>query len=70
MTRDQISIAPTQRLNDREAQLLRRASRITASFDEGYDDVWAEIDMIRDELAGREHDLEDPSSGLGLHQPT
>ncbi len=29
---------------------------------------WAQIDIIRDELAGRQHDLEDPSSGLGLHQ--
>jgi hypothetical protein len=45
-------------------------NRQTAFTDELENDRWTQIDLITDELAGRAHDLEDPSSGLSLHQPS
>lgn len=79
MTRTEISQASTRRLEARERQLRETDSfrpgsllddMASGAYDAAEDARWTEIDEIRDELAARAHDLEDPSSGLGLHQPS
>ena len=60
---------PTSELQEYLSYLHYVAAHSNPTEEES-DALWAEIDQICDELAGRQHDLEDPSSGLGCHQPT
>jgi hypothetical protein len=58
-----------------DSQLRARVATLDLLIDQTDDqdrgeDLQAEQDLIWDELAGRAHDIEDPSSGLGLHQPS
>jgi hypothetical protein len=68
MTKGQIARATDAELQQRGATLLADAS--IRSTEAEIDAIDAELDLISDELARRRHDLADPSSGLGCHQPS
>lgn len=68
MTATEIARASDIVLAVRENELQDIAA--TTSSEEAHDAAWEEIDSIREEQAKRRWALEDPSSGLGLHQPT
>jgi hypothetical protein len=64
MTRQQIARASTAALN------ARLESIVPLIGTEYEDDYPSEAEEIGRELERREHDLRDPSSGLGMHQPS
>jgi hypothetical protein len=64
----QIATAPSSQLYARANEL--RYETPGPHTPERLEAIWSEIDQIEEELAGRAHDLEDPSSGLGCHPPT
>lgn len=68
MTNEQIGRATDGSLRSRLVEIDRLWSAEAAP--DVLDALDAERDRIWDEIAGRKHDLEDPSSGLGLHQPS
>lgn len=63
-----ISHARTETLKGHLAGLYRCLD--SDHTEQEVDELYEEIDAINRELSGRAHDLEDPSSGLGCHQPT
>lgn len=72
-----VSRASDAQLRQRESELSAQqdAAALDESLDEEqfgqqFDTLQDQIDVIRDELRGRAWDREDPSSGLGCHQPT
>lgn len=69
MTRHEINHASDRQLLARRDAIFH-VIRGLASYDEGFDILEDELDLINEELERREHDLSDPSSGLGLHQPS
>jgi cysteinyl-tRNA synthetase len=67
--RHSIGRMSTRNLEAREVSLLATLGEDSTEIE--IEDAWAEVDIIRDELAGRRWALEDPSSGADFgHQPT